>query len=164
MTKPTEVWAGRPKRSIIQAPAISSIAAADGVSSDRPAFWSQLETSQSAAMPGRGRAADHEAEETPALGRDESRFGLFGQGLDDLDGARTLLGQLAAQCCHQLLAAGCCAHLSRREAVQKVDCRPVCRLERAFPVRLVHVSSPLRVRIVSPGGHGSGGQWLIVWC
>jgi hypothetical protein len=49
VTKANEASRGSPRRSITQAPATSSIAAAAGVGLARPAFWSHAATIQSAA-------------------------------------------------------------------------------------------------------------------
>ena len=49
VTSPTDTPAGRPSSSASQAPATSSTTLAAGPSTNRPAFWSQAEVSQSAA-------------------------------------------------------------------------------------------------------------------
>src|SRR5215217_4480252 len=50
VTKPTDALSGSPSNSMSHRPVISSTTAAAGASRERPAFWSHVEVSQSAAM------------------------------------------------------------------------------------------------------------------
>ena len=78
VTKPTEAVAGMPSSSLSQPPATSSAAAAAGDVTRVERHWSQPAASMSAAVAGRQRAADDEAEEARAGGRDQA-------GLDGCD-------------------------------------------------------------------------------
>ena len=119
--KPNDASAGSPSSSLSQLPATSSDhRAPTGASTPRPAFWSQVEVSQSAASAAGTDAADHEAEVAPAGGGHDTGLGVPRQLLDDLQRVGALLGERTAERRPELVDRGLREDAPRIERVDEV--------------------------------------------
>ena len=95
VTKAKDDRAGRPRSSSTQRPATASRAEVAGVGSASPVFWSQAETSQSAASG--QRATSNEPEPASGADRHEARLGRLGELLDDGERVGGLLRKRAVE-------------------------------------------------------------------
>ena len=87
-----------------------------------PAFWSHVDTSQSAASATGQRAADHEAEVTRRIAGHRAARRLRCEQVDDgLVGASPVGGQRRAQCGQQFLARGARADVRVGQGVEVVE-------------------------------------------
>ena len=104
---------------------ISSTAAAAGETANgRPAFWSQAETSQSAAQCGGQCAADHETEVSRARGGHQPGFGSGHQRVDDDVGCLTTLRQRTAERIAHACGVDTGGHRTLVEAAEELLCMP----------------------------------------